>query len=70
MQNNAGQTTGEAPINPNQQPGVLGTPEGTPQQPQELGTTGTGGGNIGTGNVPQPGQDSFSGTPRLVEGAG
>jgi len=68
MQNNAGQTTGEAPINPNQQPGVLGTPEGTPQQPQELGTTGTGGGNIGTGNVPQPGEDQFSGNVRAIEG--
>ena len=67
MQNNAGQTTGEAPINPNEQQGVLGTPEGTPQQPQELGTTGTGGGNIGTGNVPQPGEDQFSGNIRAVE---
>jgi len=68
MQNNAGQTTGEAPINPNQQPGVLGTPEGTPQQPQELGATGTGGGNIGTGNVPMPGEDQFSGNVRAIEG--
>jgi hypothetical protein len=68
MQNNAGQTTGETPINPNQQPGVLGTPQGTPQQPQELGTTGTGGGNIGTGNVPMPGEDQFSGNVRAIEG--
>jgi len=35
---------------------------GTPQPPQELGVTGTGGGNIGTGNVPQSGEDQFSGT--------
>jgi hypothetical protein len=68
MQNNAGQTTGEAPINPNQQPGAMGTPEGTPQQPQELGATGTGGGNVGTGNVPLPGEDQFSGNIRAVEG--
>jgi len=68
MQNNAGQTTGEAAINPNQQQGMLGTPEGTPQQPQELGTTGTGGGNIGTGNVPLPGEDQFSGNIRAIEG--
>ena len=68
MQNNAGQTTGETPINPNQQPGVLGTPQGTPQQPQELGTTGTGGGNIGTGNVSLPGEDQFSGNVRAIEG--
>ena len=35
---------------------------GVPQGPQELGTTGTGGGNIGTGNVPQRGEAQFSGT--------
>ena len=36
------------------------------QGPQELGTTGTGGGNIGTGDVPLPGEDSFSGTLRAT----
>jgi len=68
MQNNVGQATGETPLTPNEQQGVMGSPEGTPQQPQELGVTGTGGGNIGTGNVPQSGEDQFSGTPRAVEG--
>ena len=48
----------------------MGGPEGTPQQPTDLGDTGTGGGNIGTGNVPQSGEAAFAGTPRLVEGAG
>ena len=32
--------------------------------------TGTGGGNIGIGNVPVAGEDQFSGTPRAVAGAG
>jgi hypothetical protein len=44
--------------------------QGVPQQPQELGPTGTGGGNIGTGNVPAAGESEFSGTPRAVAGAG
>jgi hypothetical protein len=65
---NAGQTTGTEAGNTNQQPGAMGTPEGTPEQPQELGVTGTGGGNIGTGNVPQSGENQFAGTPRAVEG--
>jgi hypothetical protein len=68
MQNNAGQANGETPLSPNEQQGIMGGAEGAPQQPQELGVTGTGGGNIGTGNVPQSGEDQFSGTPRAVEG--
>jgi len=47
---------------PNSQPPTdMGGVGGTPAEPQELGTTGTGGGNIGTGNVPTPGEDQFSG---------
>ena len=68
MQNNAGQTNGEASINPNQQQGSMGGVQGTPQQPTDLGVTGTGDGNIGTGAVPQSGEDQFSGTPRGAEG--
>jgi hypothetical protein len=61
LQNNVGQATG-AEVGPTgQEQGAMGTPEGTPPQPQELGTTGTGGGNIGTGNVPLPREDEFSG---------
>ena len=67
---NAGQATGAEAGPGGQQPGAMGGPEGTPQQPSNLGDTGTGGGNIGTGNVPQSGEDAFAGTPRLVEGAG
>jgi hypothetical protein len=47
----------------------MGGLQGVPQQPQELGVTGTGGGNIGTGNVPIAGETEFSGTPRAVAGA-
>ena len=61
MQNNVGQATGSEAISPNEQPGVMGSPEGVPQPPQDLGATGTGGGNIGTGNVPQAGESEFSG---------
>ena len=46
----------------------MGTLEGVPPEAQGLGVTGTGGGNIGTGNVPQPGEGEFAGTPRAVEG--
>ena len=34
----------------------MGGAGGVPEGPQELGTTGTGGGNIGTGNVPNQGR--------------
>jgi hypothetical protein len=47
---------------PNSQPPTdMGGVGGTPAEPQELGVTGTGGGNIGTGNVPVAGEDQFSG---------
>ena len=58
---NVGQTTSGEAVPPNEQQGSVGAAEGTPQQPQDLGATGTGGGNIGTGNVPIPGESEFSG---------
>ena len=66
---NAGQTTGEEAGPLGTQQGAMVGPEGIPQQPQDLGVTGTGGGNIGTGNVPLPGETAFSGTPRATGGA-
>ena len=66
MQN--GQTTSEETPATGQQQGGMGSPEGVPPQPQELGATGTGGGNIGTGTVPQSGEAEFSGTPRAAQG--
>jgi len=65
---NAGQNTGQEAGPAGAQPPGMGPPQGAPGGPQELGATGTGGGNIGTGNVPLPGESGFSGT--LSEAAG
>jgi len=63
---NAGQTISEETQPLGGQQGAMGGIQGTPEQPQELGVTGTGGGNIGIGNVPVAGESEFSGTPRAV----
>ena len=65
---NAGQPTGQETAPPSQQPPGMGSPPGVPPSPQDAGATGTGGGNIGTGNIPPPGEGEFAGTPRAVEG--
>ena len=62
MQQNVGQETGAETQATGEQQAAMAGAQGTPEQPQELGATGTGGGNIGTGNVPMPGEDQFSGT--------
>ena len=61
---NAQQNTGEEAEPGSQQSASMGGAGAVPQGPQNLGVTGTGGGNIGIGNVPVAGEDSFSGTPR------
>jgi hypothetical protein len=61
LQNNVGQATGEQADPFGQQQGAMGTPEGAPPEPTDVGVTGTGDGNIGTGNVPQAGESEFSG---------
>jgi len=61
MQNNVGQATGPEAGPAGEQSGDVAPAEGVPQQPQDLGATGTGGGNIGTGAVPQSGEAEFSG---------
>ena len=58
---NAQQTTGEETAPTGQPPTGMGSPTGAPQSPEELDRTGSGGGNIGTGIVPQPGEVGFSG---------
>ena len=63
---NAGQTTSPEAQGVNGQPGNMGSLAGTPAQPQELGPSGTGGGNIAIGNVPAAGESEFSGTPRAT----
>ena len=65
---NARQEVGNQAEAAGQEQTNMGSPAGTPEQPQELGATGTGGGNIGTGNVPLPGESAFSGTPRATQG--
>ena len=64
---NAGQTNGKEAQSLGQSPSMGGL-QGVPEQPQELGVTGTGGGNIGTGNVPVAGESEFSGTLRATTG--
>jgi len=61
MQNN-GQATGAPPSPTSEQQGAMGGDAGVPPTGQDLGVTGTGGGNIGTGAVPQSGESEFSGT--------
>jgi len=58
---NAGQNEGTETQPGGQQPTAMAGAGGTPEGPQELGVTGTGGGNIGTGNVPVAGESEFSG---------
>jgi hypothetical protein len=57
---NVGQATGEE-TEPNSQQPTMGGLQGVPQGPQDVGVTGTGGGNIGIGNVPVAGENNFSG---------
>ena len=58
---NAGQNTGAEAGPTGQEQAGMGVPGGVPEQAQDLGATGTGGGNIGVGGVPQPGEDEFAG---------
>jgi hypothetical protein len=66
---NARQNTGEEAEPIGEQSG-MDELQGVSQRGQELGVTGTGNGNIGTGNVPAAGEDSFSGTLRATTGEG
>jgi len=58
---NVGQGTGESVGAVGEQPTPMGGVQGAPEQPPQLGATGTGGGNIGTGSVPQAGESEFTG---------
>ena len=57
---NAGQNVSEETESPSQ-PSPMGGPEGVPTEPEGLDNQGTGGGTIGTGNVPMPGENEFAG---------
>ena len=61
MQNNVGQAPSAEAGPTGQGQAAMEGDGGVSQQPQDLGVTGTGGGNIGTGNVPQSGETEFSG---------
>jgi hypothetical protein len=61
---NAQQTTGEETGAPSEQSPSMGSPQGPPTGPEGTDITGAGGGNIGTGAVPQPGEVGFSGNVR------
>jgi len=67
---NAGQNIGTETDSIGEQQGAMGSLAGTPVEPQELGPTGTGGGNIGIGNVPVAGENNFSGTIGIPQGTG
>ena len=58
---NAGQNAGEEAGPTGQEQAGMAGAGGIPTAPQDLGATGTGGGNIGVGGVPQPGEDEFAG---------
>ena len=58
---NAGQENGTEAEPPGQQP-PMGGVQGTPQEPQGIDSAGTGGGTIGTGVVPKPGETEFTGS--------
>jgi len=58
---NAGQNAGEEAGPTGQEQAGMAGAGGIPTEPQNLGATGTGGGNIGVGGVPQPGEDEFAG---------
>ena len=57
---NAGQNVSEETESPSE-PSPMGGPEGVPTEPEGLDSQGTGGGTIGTGNVPMPGENEFAG---------
>jgi len=58
---NVGQGNGSEAQPVDEQQGAMGGADGASEQPPELGATGTGGGNIGTGAVPQSGESEFTG---------
>ena len=61
MQNNVGQAANAEASPTGEQSGAMGSPTGVSPEGQDLGVTGTGNGNIGTGAVPQSGESEFSG---------
>ena len=65
---NVQQENNEQAQGPNQQSGSMGSPAGVPPGANPSNPSGTGGGNIGTGNVPQSGESNFTGTTSEPQG--
>jgi len=65
---NAQQGTGTDGQPTGQQPPNMAGAGGVPQQSPPIDSSGVGGGNIGTGNVPSAGEAGFTGNPPEVEG--
>jgi hypothetical protein len=65
---NNGQTTGEAAPAPSEQQANMGAPQGVPAGANPADPTGVGGGTIGTGAAPTPGEGGFPGNAPPVAG--
>ena len=61
------ENNGQAQSN-NEQPGSMGGPKGAPTGANPNDPSGVGGGNIGTGNIPQSGESNFTGTTSEPQG--
>ena len=59
---NVEQKNNEQAQSPNKQPNGMGSPTGAPVGANPSDPSGIGGGNIGTGNIPQSGESNFTGT--------
>ena len=65
-----GQTTGEEAAAPSEQQPNMGAPEGVPAGANPTDPTGVGGGTIGTGTTPTPGEGGFTGNVTPITGQG
>ena len=65
-----GQTTGQEAAAPSEQQPNMGAPEGVPAGANPADPTGVGGGTIGTGTTPTPGEGGFTGNVTPITGQG
>ena len=65
---NVGQENNGQAQSTNEQPGSMGGPKGAPTGANPNDPSGVGGGNIGTGNIPQSGESNFTGTTSEPQG--
>jgi len=67
---NNGQTTGEEATAPGEQQPNMGAPQGVPAGANPADPTGVGGGTVGTGTTPTPGEGGFTGNVTPITGQG